>query len=333
MNAPRLKAAGMIWRNRTARIRMNAYVLLLGGLLAALAVLIVERHLVADAVHWLRLHQLHCAGVAAFLSAVAVAQRRTVKHVQFPRSWLAAVPVKPATARWEAFLVETLPVGIVMSALSLLALLASIATAFEMDAQTTLIVRLWAYICAGMAIGVGLSYLIPRPRPVDLPPGSRYVPKPRLNRAALIRPSFASLGVWPIRQMFAWAQPKVVARATIPILVMMPLGTTADAAMIAIAMFGLLFGMSLLWSAVIAVSRAARRWMAPLPLQEAAIIRAFLVPVCGVIAGACAAESLLLLTFNVSYGVSAALGAVTAIVACFTVGAVLLWNLRLRRRP
>ena len=51
-------------------------------------------------------------------------------------------------------------------------------------------------------------------------------------------PRLSALGSWPVRQMFAWAQPKIVARAMIPILVMMPLGTTADAAMVVIALFG-----------------------------------------------------------------------------------------------
>jgi hypothetical protein len=314
------------------QIRIYVYALLLGGLLAILAVFMAERRLVSDSVQWLRLHRLFCGGVAAFLSGTAVAQRRSLTRVQFPRSWLAVVPVKPSMARWEAFLLDTLPVSIAMSALLLLAILTAIAGAFAPDAQSIAILGLWVYVCAAMAIGVGMSYLLPRPSPVDLPPGSRYVPKPRVNRAAPIRPSFASLGVWPIRQIFAWAQPKVVARATIPLLVMMPLGTTADTAMIAIAMFAVLFAMSLLWGAVISVSRAARRWLAPLPLHQMTVIRTVLIPVCCAIAGASAAESLLLSILNVSYGVSVKVGVVTAVIGCLTIGAALLWNLRPRLR-
>lgn len=233
---------------------------------------------------WLRQHGLLCAGVAAFLCAVSIARRRTLQRAEFARSWLAAVPVKTATARWEAFLIETLPASAAIAIISLAAVVALSAAAWVA----------WSYISAGIVAGVLLSFLVPRPKAVDLPPGSRYVPQPKFGRTTAIRPSLSALGHWPIRQMFAWAQPKTVARATIPIFVMLPMGTTADAAMIAIALFGVLGVLSLLCSAMILVSRLARRWLAPLPAHAGAVIRAILLPACGVIAGAGAIEALLL---------------------------------------
>jgi hypothetical protein len=133
--------------------------------------------------------------------------------------------------------------------------------------------------------------------------------------------------------MFAWAQPKIVSRALIPILIMMPMGTTADAAMVVIAMFGTLGALLLLWSAAILASRAARSWLAPLPARPGAVIRAFLLPVCAVIVAASAIEALLLLVFSVSYRTSALLSACTAAIGCLTVGGAVVWNLRRRRAP
>jgi hypothetical protein len=176
------------------------------------------------------------------------------------------------------------------------------------------------------------SFLIPQPKAVDLPPGSRYVPHPKLPRAARIRPSLSALGSWPIRQAFAWAQPKIVSRTIIPILVMMPLGTTADAAMVAIGLFGIVCVLLLVCSAVISASRLARGWLAPLPVRSGEVIRTFLSRACAVIVAASAIEALLLLVFNVSYRSSAEVGACMAILGCLTLSGGLIWNWRVRGR-
>ena len=332
MSAPRLNAARMIWRNRRARLSGTGIMLALAPAVALLAIFIAERRALVDCLSWLRQHAALCAGLAAFLSAVAVAQRRTLKRAELSRSWLAAVPVKPGVARCEALLIETLPASAAVAGLFLGAVLAAIALAFQ-GADIEALGAVWAHLSGGIVLGVSVSFLIPRPKPTDIPPGSRYVPKPRVNRAAAIRPSLSALGLWPIRQMFAWLQPKLVARAIIPILVMMPLGTSADDAMIVIALFGLFGAMSLLWSAATAVGRAARRWLAPLPVRAAAVFRAFLLPAWGVIAGCCGIVTLLLLVVNVSYRAAAEIGAGTAVLGCLAIGGVLLWNARSGRVP
>jgi hypothetical protein len=130
--------------------------------------------------------------------------------------------------------------------------------------------------------------------------------------------------------MFAWAQPKAVARATIPILVMMPLGTMADTAMVVIALFAVAGALLLLCSSAIAVSRLAARWLAPLPVHASAVVRAILLPACAFIAGASAVEALLLTVFNVSYPRAAMAGASTAVIGCLLFGGALLWNVRPR---
>jgi hypothetical protein len=333
MSGPRLATEALRWRNRSSRIAINTVAIAVLVLIGLFAAMIIERQALAPLVQWLRANGLGCAAFAAFFSAIGVAQRRNLLRAQFPRSWLAAVPVRAATARWEAFLIETLPAGISLATLCVLAVLLSLALVFTSKPDLIAIFVVWAHLSGGVAGGVALSFLIPVSKPVDLPPGSRYVPKPRINRSAIIRPSLLALGRWPIRQMFAWAQPKVVARALIPVLVMMPLGTKADDAMIAIALFGVLFAMSLLSGAVISVSRAAQRWLAPVPVGQAAIIRAFLFPAWGAIAVASAIATALLLVFNVSYRVSASVGVLAALMGCAFTAAALLWNTRPRRAP
>jgi hypothetical protein len=332
MNGPRLAAETLIWRNRGARIRLSRTAIACLSLITLAAILFIERRSFT-VLQWLQPQAPWCAVLAAFFTAVGVAQRRAVKRTQFLRSWLAAVPVAAARARWEAFLIETLPAGVAAVALCVLAGLAALTPASDSSAKFSTIFMVWAYLALGVLSGVALSFLIPVPKPVDLPPGSRYVPKLKVVRAVPVQPSLLSLGGWPVRQMFAWAQPKVVARAVIPVLVMMPMGTKADDAMIAIALFGVLFAMVLLSSAVISVSRAARRWLAPAPIRTSTLTRAFLLPACGLIAAGSAMEALLLMVFNVSFRVSAAVGTISALVGCTALAVALLWSMRPRRVP
>jgi hypothetical protein len=73
--------------------------------------------------------------------------------------------------------------------------------------------------------------------------------------------------------MFASARPKAVTRAVIPILLLIPLGSTADVAMLVIAMFAVLGAVLLLVSAIIRVSKTSCRWLQPLPLRSVILAR------------------------------------------------------------
>lgn len=333
MTAPRLAAAKLILLNR----RLRAGVKPASALLLCVGVLMILFWLEATVVpplNWLRLHGVLCAGITAVAGAFMIARRRALKRAEFARSWLAAVPVRASTARWESLLIETLPA---IAAIGLLSIASSSYALVLLIGKREIfaLVAVWAYFSAGIAVGVIGSFLIPQPKPVDLPPGSRYVPHAKSRRAAKIRPTLSALGSWPIRQAFAWAQPKIVSRAIIPILVMMPLGTTADTAMVVIGLSGIIGALLLVWLGVISASRLARRWLMPVPVRSAKVIRAFLPPVCAVIVAASAIEALLLVVLNVWYRTAAEVGACTAVVGCATVSGGLVWNwiLRPSRRP
>jgi hypothetical protein len=334
VTAPRLRAASLVRRNRGARIeaRERSVALLCSG--AVIALLWVESEIAAQVLAWLRLHSLMCGGAAAIASAVLVARRRVLTRAEFARSWLAAVPIRPATARWEALLIETFPAASALVALTAVCLTAGAVLALSRRAESGSLLTVWVCLSAGVAIGAIVSYAVPAPKPLDLPPGSRYVPHTKTRRPAKIRPALSALGYWPVRQMFAWAQPKMVARATAPILLSMGLGTTADVAMIVIALSGVIGALLLLVPAAISTSVMARRWMAPLPVRAGVMMRAFLSPTIGVIVGAAALESLLLLVFDVSLRTAATVGVCTAVFGCLvTMGGVLLRAARPQRKP
>jgi hypothetical protein len=325
VTAPRLAAANLIRLNRRRRGRLRPT----GAVLLCVGVLIVlfwAEATVAIPLNWLRLHGLLCAGLFAVAGAILIARRRALKRAEFARSWLAAVPVSASTARWESLLIETFPAIAAIGLLTIASVCYALVLLLAKRAEIFALFAVWATLSGGIALGVLGSFLIPQPKPVDLPPGSRYVPHPKARPAAKIRPSLSALGSWPIRQAFAWAQPKVLSRAIIPILIMVPLGTTADTAMVAIALFGCVGALLLVCSAVMSVSRSARRWLAPVPMQLGEVIRAFLVPTCAVIVAAGAIEALLLLLFNVSYRTSAEVGACTAVLGCLAAAGGLVWN-------
>jgi hypothetical protein len=80
-------------------------------------------------------------------------------------------------------------------------------------------------------------------------------------------PSVSSLGIWPIRRMFAMLQPKTLSRTLLPVLMMIPLGSSAATAMILIGIFGTLTACVFLARSVAWVMKAARQWLKPLPLS------------------------------------------------------------------
>jgi hypothetical protein len=325
VTAPRLAAAKLIRLNRRRRAGISAAGLVLLGLAVLIALFWVEAAL-APSLKWLRLHALLCAGFAAVASAVLIARRRALKRAEFARSWLASVPISVSAARWEILLIETLPAIAAIGLLTIAAISYALVLLITKSAEISALFAVWATLSGGVALGVPGSFLVPQPKPVDLPPGSRYVPHQRVRRAAKIRPSLSALGAWPIRQAFAWAQPKIVSRAIIPVLLSMPLGTMADAAMVAIALSAAIGALSLVCSAVISASRLARRWLAPVPVRLGDLIRAFLLPACALIIAAGVIEALLLLLFNVSYRTSAEVGACTAVLGCVTASGGLIWN-------
>jgi hypothetical protein len=212
-------------------------------------------------------------GLAAGLAAASLtARRRALIKSEAPRSWLAAVPVAPLVARVESLAITLAPVIWVSAAVTLLFLTAATAALAEPLPMSHLTAAYGA-VMAGLGLGTLVSYLMPSARPEVLPPGSRYVPKSGGRRARPLEPSLAPLGIWAVRHVFASARPEAVARATIPILVLMPLGTFADAAMLVLAIAAVAAAMLMLIVATIKVYASSASWLRPLPVRRASLAR------------------------------------------------------------
>jgi hypothetical protein len=326
--APRLMTAYLIDSNRASAPRLVPLALALAGLLA-LILLYVERDEVLEIVTRLR-HQMPAAiGLTVIASAVTTARRRVRKRMEFARSWLAALPVPARIAVWERLLIELLPAAAAVALLSGFFLAVAALAAFTGTRGIGSALMVWASMSGGVIVGAIASYGLRNPKPVDLPPGSRYVPHGRIRAAGSLRPSLKALGLWPLRLMFARAQPKLVARAILPILVMMPIGTSAAAALCVIAIYVVAGALLLLIPAAISVSALSVRWMAPLPVRGFTVTRAVLIPAIAAILGASAAQGLFLFVIGVSLRVSAAAGLCIAGAGCL----VTMTGARWRRAP
>jgi hypothetical protein len=333
--APRLMTAYLIRQNRRTRSGFRTAAIAWPCIAVLAAVLLfIERARAARSLEWLQHHVLASAGLAAIASAAAVARRRALMRAEFARSWLAALPIRPATARWESWVLETVPASAAVAVLAVLSVAAAIVLSSVPGRAGRAAFGVCAWLSGAVILGAAASYAIPPPKPVDLPPGSRYVPHQRAGKSAALRPSLKALGHWPVRQMFARAQPKIVARAVVPILVMMPLGTMADTAMIIVGLFLVAGALSLLIPAVISVSALVRRWVAPLPLRADRLMRIYLAPSLGVIAGASAVEAWLSFLLGASLRTSLAVGLCMAVFGILiAIGGVRLWRGLARRRP
>ena len=266
-----------------------------------------------EALSWLRQHVLMLSAVIGFLSAVLVARHRTASRAEFAQSWLAALPVRRPVARLEALRIELQPAIVGVATWTALLVLTEFALGVNSGGGGRDALIVWLWLAAATMVGAAASYAFPGKKPLTLPPGSRYVPKPSSQRGRPLRPSLTALGRWPVRTMFARAQPKLIARSLVPVLLSMGLGSTADTAMVVVGLFAAIGALTLLVPSVIEVSRAALRWLSSLPVTARRLLQVILGRSCGVILGVSAAVGLLLPLLHVSSGAAARAAALLAL--------------------
>jgi hypothetical protein len=255
------------WSNRFERVPI-VRVACLGLVSAAIVgywILWVHRLLVDEVLGRLQRHTVMTAALASIVAAVFVSHRRSTHAARESRSWLAALPISPHVRRIDALALQVGPVIAVMVLTSGLGLLTSAMLAVAgLSAKGCLVV--WRSLLLGTFLGTGGGLIVPHPKAMSPHPGSRYVPQ-RATTGRHPVPSLGGLAIWPIRSMFAMLRPKILSRTLLPVLIMMPLGTTAAAAMVWVGIFGAWTALLFLIVSVVFVFQAARRWLKPLPLS------------------------------------------------------------------
>jgi hypothetical protein len=221
-------------------------------------------------------HRLLLAAVGAAIAALLVSRRRAANRAGALRSWLAALPAPQAAKRFERAIIESAPAGLITALSAAMFAAAGAAVGARSGIGFTQIAALWLTLCAGLAAGTVVGLIAPLPREIELPPGSRYVPQRRVAGRKAPTGSLAALGVWPIRRVFASARPKAVSRAVIPVLLAMPMGTSAATGSLIVAIAAAMGALLALVIAVRSVGIASRRWLEPLPLPAALLARCLL---------------------------------------------------------
>jgi hypothetical protein len=278
--APVLLTAYLVWVNRgrrRGRRGLSAALALSIAWVAAVSIYVhADRTAAISTLVWLHRHDLFWATISAVVAGVLVSRRRTLNQIAVSRSWTAALPVERSTAGWQALAVESVPALVL--ACMLAALFGSLSLIALVDASIPAPIITWAATTGGVALGSGLSYLLPSARQEEIFESSRYVSHRRRAETPIPTGSLSALGSWPVRQMFASARPKTIARAMIPILLSVPLGSTAADAMLAIGFLTAIGVLVLLVAAAISVSAKASRWLKPLPLDSVLLARRTLIP-------------------------------------------------------
>ncbi len=291
LRLPRLSGAYLTLRNHDRGTLLCAAAAVLLGATGAWLLRVGGEEAARAGILWCSRHVLFLSIAVALALCILTARRRAATRALAARAWSAALPVPRGLMPVENWLIETRPAGIALAALSIL--YGIVMTAKLEPPQSRDATHLWLALAASVGCGVLGSCLVPNAKQIDLPPGSRYVPQ-RRRAAAPLHPSLRHLGSWPIRQSFAWLQPRVVARASMPVLLCIGMGASADAAILTLAAFAV-FGFScLLVSSLIAVSQAAGRWLLPLPLSRGRVLRQVAVRGLALLLAAAGAEAMLL---------------------------------------
>jgi hypothetical protein len=269
-----------------------------------------DRAAAVSTIAWLHRHDLLSATISAIAAGVLVSRRRTLRLAAAPRSWTAALPVERSTAKWQAIVVELVPALVLGCCLA--AAFGTVSLISLVNGSMTAPIVTWAATTGGVVLGAGLSYLLPSASREEIYEGSRYVPHRYRAETPIPTGSLSALGSWPVRQLFASARPKTVSRAMIPMLLCVPLGSTAADAMLAIGLLTAIGALVLLAAATISVSAKASRWLKPLPLGSNLLARMTLIPALSVVSCVAAIESWLIWVLGSPVARCVAIGIATA---------------------
>ena len=304
-------ALGNRCRRRGRREVSTALALCIAWLAAVWIYVHLHRAAAVSIIAWLHGHDLLWATISAIAGGALVSRRRALLQIAASRSWIAALPVERSAAKWQTIAVESVPALVLGCGLA--ALFGTLSVIAIVDGRISAPIVTWAATTGGVVLGMGFSCLLPSARQEEIYEGSRYVPHRRRAETPIPTGSLSALGSWPVRRMFANARPKTIARAMIPVLLCVPLGSTAADVMLAIGLLTAIGAMVLLVVAIISVSAKASRWLKPLPLSSSLLARMTLIPALSLVLGVTAIESWLICVLGAPVARCVAIGVATAV--------------------
>lgn len=291
-----LLTAYLVWVNRGRRRGQRglaaALTLSIAWMTAASEYLHTHRAAAISNLAWFHRHDLFWAAIFAVVTAVLVSRHRALNQIVASRSWAAALPVERSTVKWQAIVVDSVPALVLVCVLA--AMFGGLSLIALFDAGIPAPTITWAATTGGVLLGAGLSYFLPSARQEEIYESSRYVPHRRRAETPIPTGSLSALGSWPVRQMFGSARPKTIARALIPVLLSVSMGSTATDAMLAIGLLAVIGALVLLVAATVSVSAKASRWLRPLPIGSGLLARRTLIPALAFVFCATAIESWLM---------------------------------------
>lgn len=200
---------------------------------------------------------------ASLHAAMTVARRLRRIVAAESKSWLAAAPIQPASARFAALVLSILPVILQWFAIS--AAIAIIAGAASASPRSVLL--LIAALGVGMVCGLLVGLWAPQPKIRKAYQGSRYVRAAPRTGIQSLRVSNSALSRWPVNLTLAWSRPENARVLLLAALFAVQGGASILSGLTVVAMWGVAAYLTGLLAAVVRVSREASEWLRSTPIK------------------------------------------------------------------
>jgi hypothetical protein len=264
---PLLFAEWLVACNLLRRARAHAAVVLaaIGGILAALAVLLLTfaprfRGLFDGLLDY---RALLIAAIGLY-AAFTVGRQRERAEVRYTHFWLAAAPVRQYSRTLAILVVTLLPLAAQL--LAVCAMLGLMGVAGDVDA--TVVSKLILWVAVATTIGSTVGWWSARRSRADALEGSRYVGAIRPRNETL--PSAAALSGWPVAQVRAWGRPENLRiLVLIPALFAVQAGSSAVHGLSVLALWVLAGYLGGLLRAVWHTAHSAADWLRSTPIPFA----------------------------------------------------------------
>jgi hypothetical protein len=256
---PQLHAAWIASRNRRASLGPRAVGAIIAGATTAAALVVLLFRSWPTLIAALG-SQLLLTGVPVAVSSSLWVQRaRAAWTARYAGDWLSTLPVSRrrigVAIAVRAFLAPLLLIGGVL----LLAPLLAVAAPAARTATWQLVLGIVGAIAGGALLGWWLPRRLPQPAAAIS------------TQLGLARPArVAALGGltgWATIQARAWLPPRTIARLIVPVMLLLPMGTSGNLAVAIGASWTLALYLFVLLRATVLVAREAAAWLRPTPVS------------------------------------------------------------------
>jgi hypothetical protein len=264
---PLLLAEWLAVRNRIARAKGRAAVLVALGIAIVVALIVVLATLasqVGSVFANLNAYRVLTVASVALYAALVIARRRQHAEARYMQFWLAAAPVRPYSRTLAILVVSAIP----LAAQLVVACVLFAAMGAVGNVEAAVVGEATLSIVVATVIGMVIGWWFARRSRVEAYEGSRYAGAIEPRSESI--PTLAALSAWPLAQVRAWGRPENLrVLVLIPALFAVQAGSSALHGLSVIAIWVLGGYLGGLLNAVSHTARGASDWLRSTPIPFA----------------------------------------------------------------